>query len=894
MSRAVACLLAVIVLLASAALPVAARAPEGDAVAPDDARIIPGEVIVQFREGRADEVTRVHGLTVEGQLGADKAAAPALVSTRGRGVNEVIAELLADPSVLRAEPNYVVRLAEEQTVAAVLVNDPKTGDQYSLDRMRVRDAWSRTTGGHNVVAVLDTGIQLNHPDLVGRTVRGYDFVHDDTNPSDDNGHGTWVSGIIAAHANDAYGIAGITWTDKIMPIKIMDREGTGSTADLLAGIQWATANGADVINMSVGGFPYSQIMQDAVNAAWNKGVVLVGAAGNNRRRESYYPASFEHVVSVSATQPEDEFSNWSSYGPKVDVSAPGSSVLTTNCYVCTYADHDSWGTHTFISGTSFATPNVAGVVALIRAVYPNDSAQQIVNRLVDTTDDLGYAGWDERYGSGRVNAQRAVTGSAPGVGASAGDGHEPNNTVGTATPMSLGGTVRPSIHPASDVDVYSLSLPRAGRLEVRVTGIVDTRAYPWNKSGLPIDPIVEILSGSGSVLKRVDAQWEGGTELATWTVAGPTRVLVRVTNWYPNGNRGAYQLSTKFVDEVPPRAVGLVPAPNSTMAPTRKPVTFTFSEPVTGVDATSVTLRTNSGKQVPATVTYASSTRKVTVTPTVPMPSGMKMTLLLSDAIRDAANLTPLYSGYKFTTMPGTTFVPSRRVSFAAGTHVGHRFAQDGTVLGLRSGRLAHGSSASGAQRALLPNLPGAWIYVENGAWAGTWIAESARAWVPGSFDEQTLPAGTRIIVRNGTHVGRAYDSDGGLLSSRTVTLGRSSGAPVDAVAVINGVRQYHVTAGLFAGMWLRESTKAYRDGFIDRMNLSPTRRIQIGAGAHVGLRLDATGTQTGSVSARLDRTSGANISAWAVVDGRARVLVTNGIWAGTWLPAEDVLAYSH
>ena len=92
--------------------------------------------------------------------------------------------------------------------------------------------------------------------------------------------------------------------------------------------------------------------------AWGKGAVLVGAAGNNRREESYYPASFDNVVSVSATQPEDEFSNWSSWGPKVDVSAPGSSVQTTNCYTCTYADHDSWGAHTYISGTSFATPNV--------------------------------------------------------------------------------------------------------------------------------------------------------------------------------------------------------------------------------------------------------------------------------------------------------------------------------------------------------------------------------------------------------------------------------------------------------------------------------------------------------------------------------------------------------
>ena len=136
--------------------------------------------------------------------------------------------------------------------------------------------------------------------------------------------------------------------------------------------------------MSVGGFPYSQQMQDAVNYAFNKGAVLVGAAGNNRREETYYPASFDNVISVSATQVDDEFSNWSSYGSKVDVSAPGSSVLTTNCTVCTYADHDSWGSHTFISGTSFATPNVSGVVALIRATYPAMTPDEVVERLFST------------------------------------------------------------------------------------------------------------------------------------------------------------------------------------------------------------------------------------------------------------------------------------------------------------------------------------------------------------------------------------------------------------------------------------------------------------------------------------------------------------------------------
>ena len=148
-------------------------------------------------------------------------------------------------------------------------------------------------------------------------------MNTDTNAADDNGHGTWVAGIIAANPNDGYGIAGISWRDKILPVKVMSGTGTGDTADLTAGIIWAADHGATVINMSVGGFPQSQYVQDAVNYAWSKGVVLVGAAGNNNREETFYPASFDNVVSVSATQINDEFSSWSSYGPKVDVSAPG-------------------------------------------------------------------------------------------------------------------------------------------------------------------------------------------------------------------------------------------------------------------------------------------------------------------------------------------------------------------------------------------------------------------------------------------------------------------------------------------------------------------------------------------------------------------------------------------
>jgi type VII secretion-associated serine protease mycosin len=502
-------------------------------------------VVVRYDEpAKAAAEASEEGLSVVEAL--DTPGDPVVLDTNGQAVESVIAELQSDPAVTWAEPDYVVELADDGETTAVAVNDPRTGEQYSLNRMRVRDAWSLETGASNLVAVLDTGVYFAHPDLQGRLVPGYDFVNRDSNASDDNGHGTWVAGIIAARVNDGIGIAGISWSDKILPVKIMNSNGTGTTSDLTAGIIWAADHGAKVINMSVGGFPWSQYVRDAVNYAWGKGVVLVGAAGNNHREESYFPASYPNVISVSATQNDDEFTNWSSYGPNVDLSAPGASVLTTNCNhtkvpACPYSVE-----HIIISGTSFAAPNVAGVVALIRARYPTYTASQVVNRLTSTVDDLGYAGWDNRYGLGRVNAFRAVGGSPAAVPRQVGDALELNNAIGSADRLPFDTTVRPSIYPAGDVDHFAIDVPAAGRVSVRVTAITDTSRVL--KSSLPIDPIVRVYNASGSLLLTVDnATNAAATEVATFASNSAQRIFVRVANWLPNGNRGAYSISAGFV-----------------------------------------------------------------------------------------------------------------------------------------------------------------------------------------------------------------------------------------------------------------------------------------------------------------------------------------------------------
>ena len=210
------------------------------------------------------------------------------------------------------------------------------------------------------------------------------------NTADDNGHGTWVAGIIAANPDNGTGVAGITWTNKVMPVKVMNANGSGYTSDLADGIRWAVDHGASVINMSIGGYGASNLLHDAVTYAWTHDVVLVAAAGNSRSTTPSYPAAFPEVISVSATQIDDEFTNWSNYGSTINVSAPGASVLTINCNRSAVSACPYYNEYIYISGTSFATPNVAGVVALVRSRYPAMTAAQVVSRVTSTADDLGY------------------------------------------------------------------------------------------------------------------------------------------------------------------------------------------------------------------------------------------------------------------------------------------------------------------------------------------------------------------------------------------------------------------------------------------------------------------------------------------------------------------------
>jgi thermitase len=244
-----------------------------------------------------------------------------------------------------------------------------------------------------VVAVVDTGVQLNHPDLTGRLVSGHDFVNNDSRPSDDNGHGTAVAGVVAATAN-SIGVTGICNRCQVMPVKALAANGTGYWTVAAKAIIWAADHRADVINLSFGGPTGGSTLQNAIAYARWKGAVVVASAGNYGTTDLFYPAAFPGVVSVAAATSGDLRYSWSNHSTGwVKLAAPG----------CTWATHVSSGYGSFC-GTSAAGPVVSGIAGLVESARPSLSRGQIESILYDSAIRMPFA--FTRYG--RIDAYRAV------------------------------------------------------------------------------------------------------------------------------------------------------------------------------------------------------------------------------------------------------------------------------------------------------------------------------------------------------------------------------------------------------------------------------------------------------------------------------------------------------
>ena len=443
-----------------------------------------------------------------------------------------------DPRVSYVEPDGVL-------YALFTPNDPSFPSQWGPPAIHATSAWDITLGSKSVVvAVVDTGVQYDHPDLSSNMwknsdgtygcnyVNSYSSSCGNTDVNDDNGHGTHVAGIVAATIDNGIGVAGISQSS-IMAVKVLGSTGSGQFSWVANGIQWAADHGANIISMSLGGGASSTLLT-AVQYAYSRGVLLVAAAGNTGYGQSScgikYPAYYDQVIAVTAIDQNSQLASFSCTGPKAELTAPGVNIYSTY-----YGSR-----YTSMSGTSMATPFVSGVAALVWSVAPSTSRDDVRSLLDSTADDLGTVGRDNSYGYGRVNALAAVE--------------------------AAGGTPPPPPTPDFTITLLTTALTvttgGSGQVNVQVKGVggfadavtLSTDGLPagvtssFSQNGVPPDftatlTITADTSASpGSYSITVKAEGGGKTKtqsLGLQIVSASNKLLVTVTTDKPTYSAGS-------------------------------------------------------------------------------------------------------------------------------------------------------------------------------------------------------------------------------------------------------------------------------------------------------------------------------------------------------------------
>lgn len=571
-----------------------ARIDAAYAAAPD------GRLVVTWRDSAP---TELDGAGIAAHRASRVNPDRSVVVAKGGRAAEVAARLEADPRVATVVPDAIGRSLDWPDPLSEPA-DP-LWDQWQADMRRIGmpSAWSITTGSPDVVvAVLDTGYERTHEDLASvPIVHRYNSRTGTTSVTDGYGHGTHVAGTIAAATNNSTGVASMAPGVTIMPVKVLDSDGYGYWSDFLEGVDWAVDHGADIINMSLGSYLSAKQIaawQPTFTRAWEAGTMVIAAAGNNDNNTLFYPASFANVVSVSATTNNDTKASFSSYGSAVDISAPGVSIAST------YRDNTYWA----MSGTSMATPHVAGLAALIRSIHPEFTISEVETAIKSTALDLGNAGRDNVFGYGRIRAPLALAWLPPDV---------TPPTAALAAPL------------AGEDGVHETVTPRVV-FDEPVTGVDATSVRIRTSAGVWLAASVTYDAGAQT------ATIEPAAILASTTTY---RVVVGGAIEDLAGNQiGQDSWGFTTGDTIDPAVVDTQPKDGKTGVRRGVTITIELDSEVTGVSGATVRLRNvKTGDRVHAAVSFDAASGTISIDPVSRLDGGRWYRVKVLDGIEDLA-----------------------------------------------------------------------------------------------------------------------------------------------------------------------------------------------------------------------------------------------------------------
>ena len=427
---------------------------------------VQGRVLVKFRSETTDnevaELIAGRGGREQRQLSGTGIRIVELPA--GTDEDSVVESLRSQGGVEFAELDRAIPPSD------LLPDDPSYSSEWHLGKIHAPTAWSSSTGSSSVIiAILDTGVDATHPELGSKITRGWNTYDNNSDTSDVVGHGTQVAGTAAASSNNTMGVASVAWGCQIMPIRISDPSGIALYSTIADGLIWAADHGARVANISYEATS-SLSVSSAAQYFRSRGGVIVVAAGNGGILDTSSPDNPD-VLTVSATTTTDSVASWSNKGNKIDLSAPGVSIVTTA----------RGGGYASVQGTSFSAPVVAGVAALVISANPSLTSDQIQAILKQSTDDLGPVGWDTGFGTGRVNAANAVL-----LALNPGPPPSSEPTVSITSP-SAGATVSGNV----TVTVSVTPSDTIAKVELYVDGVLKSSAKrapytnTWNSRRLP-------------------------------------------------------------------------------------------------------------------------------------------------------------------------------------------------------------------------------------------------------------------------------------------------------------------------------------------------------------------------------------------------------------------------